>query len=156
MLVREGKGDIARHGDALPERPEPLDPRDRPVRKDRRSAADGIEVAVRLHAFGSSPDETFERPMLARLHEAEMALRQLQRTVLPQDTENRHAHPLQRIAQHHLVPVTADLVEDDANHPNIVAMVRITANECGDRMGQAGAIDNEDDGEIERRCEIGG
>lgn len=96
--------------------------------------------------------------MLACLYEAQVAFGQLQCSVLSQYAEDRHRNSGKRIAQHSLMPVAADPVQNDARDTDIVAVTGIAADQGGHGMGEARAIDDQDHckskccGEIRRRA----
>lgn len=92
--------------------------------------------------------------MFACLDEPQMPFRQLQCAILIEHPEDRDVDTPKRVAEHRLVPVAADPVEDNACDPDIGAMIGITTDQCRDRMGEAGAIDDEDHGQPKCRGKI--
>ena len=156
MLVAKGIGHIAGHSDSLPQRRQAR----RTVAQIRRARRAGdLDQRFQMHPLRdgrrSAVDKLFQTRMFAGLHQAQMPLRQGKPGIGAQHGQNRHPDRDKRIAQHHLMPVAADPVEDDADNTDIVAKPCISTDQRRHRLRHAGAIDHQYDGEIQRRRQIG-
>ena len=156
VLVTEGESDIPRHSNALAERHQARNIRhggadDMPMRRAQKQ----FEIARPRYGLGSRFDKLLQRSMLRRLHQPEMPLRQCQAGIAANDRDDGHPHRIQRPTQHRLVPVAGNAVEDNASDADIGAKIGKTADDGGNRLRHARAIDDKHDGKAEQGCKIG-
>ena len=116
---------------------------------------DHIHIRALLRPIGSPIDEGFHSSVFLRLNQTEMALRQSQIGASSQSGENRDAERGERLAQKRLVPVRADAVENHTRERKGCAKAGKTGDERGDRMALLGAIDDEQDAQIQHLRQIG-
>ena len=80
----------------------------------RGQRQDRVEIERRLHDVGEPVEKLVECGVLARLHQAEMALGQRQRRVAQDGADHRHADRGDGVGGQAPMPLAADAVEHDA------------------------------------------
>lgn len=69
--------------------------------------------------------------------------------------DNRHAHRVQRTAQHSLMPVAGDAIEHDAGNADIGPEIGKAADDRCNRLRHARTVDDEHDGKAKQGGKIG-
>ena len=141
-LARRGQGHVRdRSGDDVQRRG---DPHDR------------VEIKMLFGGCGEAIEQRHQIGMLARLHQAEMALRQSERGLARQRADNRHAECGDRVRDQGAMPFAADAVQDHAGdaHARIVRC-EATHQRCS-RLRLPRHVDDKDDRQAEMRGEVGG
>ena len=94
--------------------------------------------------------------MLARLHQAEMALGQRQRRVAQDRADHRQAERLDRVARQPPVPLAAQPVEHDAGDPHRRIVARKTLGDRRRRLRLARHVEHQQHRQAVEPREIGG
>ena len=83
-----------------------------------RQGEDAFAIDMRLDKVRHRLEARIERLRLARLHKAEMALRQRDLVVARQRADDRDAERLDRLGDEAPMPFAADAVDDDPGDPS--------------------------------------
>ena len=114
---------------------------------------DGVEVEMPLRHVRQRREVTGQRRVLARLHQAQMALRQAQRGVAWDGAQHRRPHRcLHRVA----VPGAADAVEHDAADPHRRVKAGQAVRHGGGGLRLAGHVQHQQHRQAEPGGEVGG
>ncbi len=116
---------------------------------------DGIEVEAAFGHVGERGETRFEIVMLARLHEAEMTLRQRQALVAPHAAENRNLQRRERRRDEALMPVAGHAVQHHAADAHARVMGGEAVHQCGGGLGLSRHVDHEQHRHGEARRKIG-
>ena len=159
VRIGEGERDIARDRDARSDRGKTHAIAGR-HRWGCRQRDQTVEIDRVRDQIGRALHEALDALVLTGRHQPQMALGQVQRGRARYGTEIfdgelRQDRP-QSGPDHLLVPVARDAIGDDASDANVGAVGREASQQRRDRMGRAGAIEHENDGETKPCRQIGG
>ena len=143
VRIAERERIVARHRNAPAEHRQavPVHRRLDTRRPSRGQQSAGVDLPAGLR--GRTREKALQVRVLARLHQAEMTVRQLQAFAAGDAAEDRNADGLHGPAQQLPVPCAAGAVEDDARDLQSGVEARESVNERGDRCRHARGVDHQ-------------
>jgi len=156
MRIDERKRRVARKRNALSGRPNRDGrPRGQGAIEGASQCENAVAIDMGLNEIGDRLEPPFERLRLARLHQAQMALRQRDALVARQRAHDGHAHRLDRFDDQPAMARAADAIDDHARDFEPFVIGRAALDDRGRRLGLARHVDDQQDRHAERRRHIG-
>ena len=144
MRIDEGEGRVGRERDALARRRQSGD---RPLADSERGgeALNAGEVAMALGELGEAMQAKLEVVVLERLHQAEVALGEMDCLVARDGADHRNVERADGALDRGAVAVAADTIQNDAGDADARIEAGKAEHRCGGGLGLAGDVEHEKD-----------